>query len=157
MALANVAKLERGNKHPALSSPLLSSPAMSSLPINGEDFMRICRTLHANDRSLHLMRSLWSPYVIGQAIIFLPCGFFYLSIFFFFFSSPNLRGRRLDVYYTSTQSVASVQIWNVGLKRAARGSLKYRTQKVAIWAPSHKFVGLYLRNEGTYRQSEKTG
>jgi len=33
---------------------------------------------------------LWPPYVIGQAIIFLPCGFFLLS----FFSSPNLSGRR---------------------------------------------------------------
>jgi len=29
-------------------------------------------------------RSLWSPYVIGQTIIFLPCDF-YLSFFFFFF------------------------------------------------------------------------
>jgi len=28
-------------------------------------------------------------------------------------------------------------------------------QKLAIWAPSHNFVGLYLRNWGTYRQSEK--
>jgi len=28
-------------------------------------------------------------------------------------------------------------------------------QKLAIWAPSHHFVGLYLRNYGTYRQSEK--
>ena len=28
-------------------------------------------------------------------------------------------------------------------------------QKVVIWAPSHNFVGLYLRNYGTYRQSEK--
>ena len=28
-------------------------------------------------------------------------------------------------------------------------------QKIAIWAPSHNFVGLYLRNKGTYRQSEK--
>jgi len=27
---------------------------------------------------------LWSPYVIGQTIIFLPCGF-YLSVFFFLF------------------------------------------------------------------------
>jgi len=27
--------------------------------------------------------------------------------------------------------------------------------KIAIWAPSHKFVGLYLRNESTYRQSGK--
>ena len=27
--------------------------------------------------------------------------------------------------------------------------------KIAIWAPSHNIVGLYLRNYGTYRQSEK--
>ena len=27
--------------------------------------------------------------------------------------------------------------------------------KIAIWAPSHHFVGLYLRNYATYRQSEK--
>jgi len=36
---------------------------------------------------------------------------------------------------------------------------KYGTQKkspkIAIWAPSHNFVALYLRNYGTYRQSEK--
>jgi len=42
---------------------------------------------------------------------------------------------------------------------APRGSLKIQyaknRQKVAIWAPSHNFVLLYLRNEGTYRQSEK--
>jgi len=28
-------------------------------------------------------------------------------------------------------------------------------QKFAIWAPSHNFVGLYLRNQGIYRQTEK--
>jgi len=38
---------------------------------------------------------LWSPYGIGQTIIFLPFGFFLL----FFLSSPNLGGRRLDVYH----------------------------------------------------------
>jgi len=27
--------------------------------------------------------------------------------------------------------------------------------KIAVWAPPHNFVGLYLRNEGMYRQSEK--
>jgi len=39
----------------------------------------------------------WSPYVIGQTIIFCPV----ISIFFFLllFSSPNLSGRRLDVYH----------------------------------------------------------
>jgi len=49
---------------------------------------------------------LWPPYVIGAAIIFLPCDF-YLSTFF---SSPNLSGRRLDVYHTLTHGVALVRI-----------------------------------------------
>jgi len=32
-----------------------------------------------------VISSLWPPYVIGHAVIFLPFGFFfYLSIFFFF-------------------------------------------------------------------------
>jgi len=34
----------------------------------------------------------------------------FLSIFFFFFSSPNFSGRRLDVYHTSTHGVALVRI-----------------------------------------------
>jgi len=59
-------------------------------------------------------RILWPPYEIGQAIIFLPCGFFpsFLLSFFpsFFFSSPNLSGRRLDVDHTSIHGVALVRI-----------------------------------------------
>jgi len=34
----------------------------------------------------------------------------FLSIFFFFFSSPNLSGRTLDVYRTPTHGVAVVRI-----------------------------------------------
>jgi len=68
----------------------------------------------------------------------------------FFFSSPDLSRRRLDVYHTSTHDVALVQIYDAGLKRAARGLPKIQEaknrQKFAIWAPSHNFVGLYLRN-----------
>jgi len=86
-----------------------------------------------------------------------------ISIFFpfsFFLSSPNLSGRRLDAYHTSTHGVtALVRIQNAGLKPAAGGSLKTqctkKSPKIAIWAPSHNFVGLYIRNWGTYRQSEK--
>ena len=52
--------------------------------------------------------SLWPPYIIGQAIIFLPCGFF-LSIFYLSFFL-NLSGHRLDVYHTSTHGVALVWI-----------------------------------------------
>ena len=90
---------------------------------------------------------LWSPYGIGQTIIFLPCGYFFLSSFF---SSPNLSRRRLDVCHTSTHGVALVRISDAGLKPAAHGSLKTRdakkSPKIAICAPSHNFVGLYLRN-----------
>ena len=49
---------------------------------------------------------LWPPYVIGQAIIFSSCRLLY----FFFFSSPNLSRRRLDVYHTFTHGVALVRI-----------------------------------------------
>jgi len=55
------------------------------------------------------------------------------SIFFYLlsvFSSPNLSRRRLDVYHTFTHGVALVQILN-----AARGSLKYMTQKIAKNSP----------------------
>ena len=30
-----------------------------------------------------------------------------------------------------------------------------KSPKIAIWAPSYNFVGLYLHKKGTYRQSEK--
>jgi len=53
---------------------------------------------------------LWPPYVIGGPLYFCPV----ISIFFFFFylfySSPNLSGRRLNVYHTSTHGMALVQI-----------------------------------------------
>jgi len=47
---------------------------------------------------------LWPPYGIGQAIIYCPV------VSFFFSSSPNLSGRRVDVYDTSTYGVALVRI-----------------------------------------------
>jgi len=96
---------------------------------------------------------LWSPYGIGLTIIFLPCGFFFLpsSSFFFFFSSPNLSRRRLNVCHTySTHGVALGRISDAGLKHAARGSVKIqnakKSPKISILAPSHNFVGLYLCN-----------
>jgi len=52
---------------------------------------------------------LWSPYVIGQTIIFSCCFFFFL-LSSFFISSPNLIGRRLDVYHTLAHGVAVVRI-----------------------------------------------
>jgi len=44
-----------------------------------------------------------------------------------------------------------MQVWNV----LHVAHWKCGTQKITICAPLYNFVGLYLRNEGTYRQSEK--
>ena len=101
--------------------------------------------IHYLDADHNLAYDVYGPpYEIGQAIIFLPCGFFLLLSFFLsFFSLPNLSGRILDVYHASTHGVVLVRIWNAGLKCATRG-WKCRTQKIAIWAPSHNFVRLYL-------------
>jgi len=55
--------------------------------------------------------SLWSPCVIGQTNMFLPCGFYLSSpFFFFFFPSPNLSDPKLNVYQSSTHGVALVRI-----------------------------------------------
>jgi len=49
--------------------------------------------------------NVWSPYGIGQTIYIFML-WFVLS--YFFFSSPNLSRRRLDVCHTSTHGVALV-------------------------------------------------
>ena len=49
---------------------------------------------------------------------------FILFLLSSFFSSPNLSGRKLDVYHTLAHGVALVRIQNAGLKHAACGSLE---------------------------------
>ena len=114
-------------------------------------------------RCVTALPCLWSPYVIGKTIYIFMLWFvmvaqwnrpdhyvFALWLLLLFFSSPNLSRRRLDVCHTSIHGVALVRISDAGLKPAARGSLKSqdakKSPKIAIWAPSHNFVGLYLRN-----------
>jgi len=71
----------------------------------------------------------------------------FLSFFFLsFFPSPSVSGQRLDVYHTSTHGVALVRIYNACLKCAASGWVKIPDAKIAIFAPSDNFVGLYLRS-----------
>jgi len=63
---------------------------------------------------------LWLPCVADADIIFLPCSFFmvalcnradhYIFMLYLFFSSPNLSGRRLDVYHTLAHGVGLVRI-----------------------------------------------
>jgi len=52
-----------------------------------------------------------------------------ILISYSFFPRLISNGRRLDVYRTCTHGVALVRIYNVGLKRPARGSLKMQDAK----------------------------
>jgi len=80
------------------------------------------------------------------AIMFLPFGFYLSSFFFFFF--PRIISA--DVYNASAPGVALDANLECRLKCAARGSLTIQDakmrHKIAICAPSHKFLGLYLRS-----------
>jgi len=76
------------------------------------------------------MAALWNR--AGHCIFML----WFLSSIYVLFSSPNLSGRRLDVYHTSTHGVALARIKNAGLKRAARGSLKIQDAKSRQKSPS---------------------
>jgi len=102
------------------------SPSFSGLAVSGPVLV------HGQVTIIFVVsvRLLWSPYGIGQTIIFSCCGlfmvalwnretiytfmlWFVLSSFFFllsFSSSPNLSGRRLDVYHTLAHGVALVRI-----------------------------------------------
>ena len=101
---------------------------------------------------LLIMAALWNT--AGHYIFVL---LFLLLFFSFFFPSPILSGRNLDVYHTSTRDVALVRIrksemccmWLAEIQDAKI------MQKIAIYALSHNFVGLYLRNSDVYRLSEK--
>ena len=87
---------------------------------------------------------LWSPYLIGQTIVFLPCDF-YLSFFLsIFFSSPNLSDRRLDVYH-ATWCGLSANL-EACLKCASRGSLEIPDAEIRHFGTIAQLCRLYIRN-----------
>jgi len=73
------------------------------LDMSNVEIARTC--LNLVNKGKGSRRSLWSPYVIGQTVA--DHYIFALCLFLLFFSSPNLSGRRLDVYHTSTHGVAA--------------------------------------------------
>ena len=85
----------------------------SSAPSPSCIFLHVVRTqdgdIECRSRRQNLtLVFLWSPYGIGQTIIFPCCGLFFLLFLLSFFSSPNLSRRRLDVYHTSAHGVVLV-------------------------------------------------
>jgi len=74
-----------------------------------------------------------------------------VSSSFFFFSSPNLSRRRLHVCHTSTHAWCGLSAnfrcrFETCCTRLAENTGRKKAPKIAIWAPSHNFVGLCLRN-----------
>jgi len=87
-----------------------------------------------------------AAYEIGQAIIFLPCDFYLLSF------SPRLISAVVDWMSTILPHMLCGVSANLGCRsetccmRLAEIQDAKNRQKFAICAPSHNFVGLYLRN-----------
>jgi len=76
------------------------------------------------------------------------------SIFFLF--TPNLSRRRLDVYHTFTHGAALVRIYDAGLKRTARDSLKIQDAKNRQKFATAHHPTILSACKGTHEQSEKT-
>ena len=55
--------------------------------------MHLRTTQHAYSLFVRIYVFLWPPYIIGQAIIFLPCGFYFLLLSIFF---PRLISAATD-------------------------------------------------------------
>ena len=90
---------------------------------------------------------LWPSYGIRQAIMFLPCGFFFYLLFsFLVYSQPSQIG---CLPYLHTWCGLSA---NLGCRsetcctRLAEMQDAKKSLNIRHLAPSHKFVGLYLRN-----------
>ena len=85
---------------------------------------------------------------IGQATIFCSCFFFLLDSFFFLACSQQSQIGYRPYFHTWCGLSAPLECMS---ECAARGSLKIQDakshQKIAIWAPSHNFVRLYLRTK----------
>jgi len=94
---------------------------------------------------------LWPLYVIGQAIIFLPCGFFFLSfflsIFFLAYSQPSQIGC-LPYFHTwcgLSTCEFRMQVWNV-LYAARWNTGRQKSPKIRHLGTIAQLVGLYFRN-----------
>ena len=92
------------SRHVVLISVLFKAPTIKSSRSTWAVRPPLC-CFRPHPPSPFIMTALWNR--TGHYIFAL---WFLLSSFFFLFSSPNLSGRRLDVYHTSTHGVTLVRI-----------------------------------------------
>ena len=102
-----------------------------------------------------ILSFLWSPYGIGQTIIFSSC-----RLFVFFF--PRLISAVADWMSTILPHMVwpecefKMQVWN--LLHAARLKTQdaKKSPKITIWAPSHNFVGYIFAIKACIDNRKKT-
>jgi len=109
--------------------------------------------------------SRWaSAHILVMAALRSRCGHYifalwFLSFYLSFF--PHLISAATDwmstiLLYTWRGSSANLKCrFEMCCTRLAEIQDAKKSPTIAIWAPSHNLVGLYLRNYGTHRQSEK--
>ena len=121
---------------------------LCSLAVRTKDWTIIWNT---ERRYVYTLPDSWSLIALCNRADHYIFALWFLSLFFF--PSPNLIGRRLDVYHIlrhmvwpsanlecRSETCCTRLAANSGRKKVAK------SPKIAIWAPSHNFVGLYLRN-----------
>jgi len=117
----------------SLCIQVLHSPILPAL-LHGTRAAAVSQTLCRGTRNGITELSQRTPPIFGKAAITLGIGQHSSPVFF---SMPIASSQKLDVYHTSTR-VALVEIYNAGLKCAARSSLKVQDatncQKFASWA-----------------------
>jgi len=106
---------------------------------------------------------LWSPYGIGQTIIFLRCGFFFFFLFFLAYSQPSQIGC-LPYFHTwcglsanlgyRSETCCTRLTENTGRKKS-RQNRHLDTIAQLCWAISSQLRHVSTIGKGTYRQTEK--
>ena len=100
---------------------------------------------------------LWPP-TCRQAIIFYNCGFylsFFLSFFLAIFSAVGDWMSTILPHMMWRLSANLEYMPEMFCTQLAENVRRKNYAKIAICAPLHNFVALYLRNSSMYRQSEK--
>jgi len=106
-----------------------------------KEMLSVCGKMATKNILLELLMFFmvdWSPYGIGQNIIFSSC-----RLFFFF---PRLISAVTHWMYFHTWWGLSANLRCRSETCCMRLAENTGCKKIAIWAPSHNFVGLYLRN-----------
>jgi len=116
---------------------------------------RLQQRLQQSQAANTLIYSLWPPYGIGQAIIFLPCNlffFFFLSVFFLAQSQPSQIG---CLPYCHTWCGLSANLECRSETCCTRLAENTWMQKIAICTPLHNLSGYIFATKAHINNRKK--